>query len=335
MATSSDMTGPPKRTLLSLLGDWTGITPPGVWNGGDRAFFFLTRLAAVSVVLITTLLVVELFQGSSEAISKFGLGFLIGTTWDPVREEFGTFPTIIGTVARAIIALLLAVPISIGAAIFIAYYAPRRLASALSYMIESLASIPSVIFGLWGLFVLVPIVRSFQIWLKANFGWFPLFDGPAAYGVGLLAGGLVLAIMITPIMASISRDILRTVPKSQTEALLALGATKWEAIWKVALPYARGGLVGATILGLGRALGETMAVTMVGGNGFSLATSLFDPVHSMASQIAAEFSEATYSLYISSLIYVGLVLFGITIIVNVLAQWLIWRTSGTIGRGTE
>ena len=318
-----------------MAADLTGIQPPGVWGKGDRAFFFLTRLAALGVVAITVLLVLELFQGSREAIGKFGLGFLWGTTWDPVKEEFSTLPTIIGTVARAVIALVIAVPVSVGAAIFISFYAQRRLASALSYLIESLASIPSVIFGLWGLFVLVPIVRMLQIWLKAHFGWFPLFSGPAAYGVGLLAGGLILAIMITPIIASISRDILRTVPKSQTEALLALGATKWETIWKVALPYSRGGLAGATILGLGRALGETMAVTMVGGNGFTMAKSLFDPVHSMASQIAAEFSEATYSLYISSLIYVALVLFAIAIVINILAQWLIWRTSRATGRGTE
>ena len=318
-----------KRNILEVAGDLSGIRPPGVWSLGDRVFFFSTRLAALSVIALGILLVIELFQGAGEAMRKFGLPFLWGITWDPVQEVFGTFPTIIGTIARAIIALLFAVPISIGSAIFIAYYAPQKLASALSYLIESLASIPSVIFGLWGLFVLVPIVRVLQVWLKAHFGWFPLFSGPAAYGVGLLAGGLILAIMVTPIIAAISRDILRTVPKSQTEAMLALGATKWESIWKVALPNSRSGLMGATILGLGRALGETMAVTMVGGNGFSLAKSLFDPVHSMASQIAAEFSEATYSLYTSSLIYVALVLFGITLIVNILAQLLIWRTTNS------
>jgi phosphate transport system permease protein len=304
-------------------------------GAGDRLFFFLTRLAAISVVVLAILLVIELVRGSWEAISKFGIAFLWGTTWDPVKEEFSTLPTIIGTVARALIALVLAVPVSIGSAIFIAYYAPRRLATLLSYLIESLASIPSVIFGLWGLFILVPIVRVVQVWLKANLGFIPLFSGPAAYGVGMFAGGLILAIMVTPIIAALSRDILRTVPKSQMEAMLALGGTKWESIWKVALPYARGGLIGATILGLGRALGETMAVTMVGGNGFVLAKSLFDPVHSMASQIAAEFSEATYSLYISSLVYVALVLFGITVIVNILAQWLILRTAGAVKSSVE
>ena len=229
-------------------------------------------------------------------------------------------------------ALVIAVPISIGAAIYVAIFAPKWLRTPLSYLVESLAAIPSVIFGLWGLFVLVPIVRSLQIWLKGNFGSFPLFSGPAVYGVGVLAGGIMLAIMITPIITAISRDIIRSVPRSQMEGMLALGATRWEAIRKAILPYSRVGLAGAVILGLGRAMGETMAVTMVGGNSFSLITSLFDPVHSMASQIASEFSEATYSLYVSSLIYVGLVLFGITILVNILAQVLIWKISkGKVG----
>ena len=214
-----------------------------------------------------------------------------------------------------------------GSAIFIAFYIPKGLRTLISYPIELLAGIPSIIFGLWGLFIMVPVIRVLQVWLKANFGWFPLFDGPAVYGVGVLAGGVMLAIMITPIITAISRDILLTVPRNQVEAMLALGGTKWEAIWKVALPYARTGLIGAVILGLGRSIGETMAVTMVGGNNFNLPQTLFDPVHSMASLIASEFAEATYSLYVSSLIYMGLVLFGITLIVSLLAQMLIWRLS--------
>jgi phosphate transport system permease protein len=214
-----------------------------------------------------------------------------------------------------------------GSAIFIAFYIPKGLRTLISYPIELLAGIPSIIFGLWGLFIMVPVIRVLQVWLKANFGWFPLFDGPAVYGVGVLAGGVMLAIMITPIITAISRDILLTVPRNQVEAMLALGGTKWEAIWKVALPYARTGLIGAVILGLGRSIGETMAVTMVGGNNFNLPESLFDPVHSMASLIASEFAEATYSLYVSSLIYMGLVLFGITLIISLLAQMLIWRLS--------
>ncbi|MSQ32562.1 MAG: phosphate ABC transporter permease subunit PstC [Dehalococcoidia bacterium] len=305
---------------------------PASANWGDRIFYNLVRLSALFVIILSSLLVIELFHGSWEAINKFGIGFIWGTTWDPVKEEFGTLPTIIGTLVKSLLALIIAVPISIGAAVYIAIFAPKWLRGPLSYLVESLAAIPSVIFGLWGLFVLVPIVRVIQIWLKGHFGWFPLFSGPAVYGVGVLAAGIILAIMITPIITAISRDIIRSVPKSQMEGMLALGATRWEAIRKAILPYCRVGLAGAVILGLGRALGETMAVTMVGGNAFALITSLFDPVHSMASQIASEFSEATYSLYISSLIYVGLVLFGITIIINILAQILIWKISnGKVG----
>jgi len=294
---------------------------------GDRFFYTLTRGLAFCVIFLVILLVLDLFRGSWEAIRQFGLKFLVGTTWDPVARQFGTLPTIVGTIVKAFIALLLAVPISIGSAIFISFYTPKWLRPVISYPIELLAGIPSIIFGLWGLFVMVPVIRVLQVWLKANFGWFPLFNGPAVYGVGVLAGSAILAIMITPIIAAISRDILLTVPRTQIEGMLALGATKWEAIWKVALPYARTGLLGAVILGLGRAIGETMAVTMVGGNSFDLIHSLFDPVHSMASQIASEFAEATYSLYVSSLIYVGLVLFGITIIISLLAQLLLWRLS--------
>lgn len=277
------------------------------------------------IIFIALLLAGDLVRGSWEAIRQFGLRFLVGTTWDPVAREFGALPPAVGTLIKSAIALIIAVPISMGAAIFIAFYIPKSLRTFISYPIELLAGIPSIIFGLWGLFIMVPVIRVLQVWLKANFGWFPLFDGPAVYGVGVLAGGVMLAIMITPIITAISRDILLTVPRSQIEAMLALGGTKWEAIWQVALPYARTGLIGAVMLGLGRSIGETMAVTMVGGNNFNLPETLFDPVHSMASLIASEFAEATYSLYVSSLIYMGLVLFGITLIVSLLAQMLIWR----------
>lgn len=296
-----------------------------VINIGDRVFYMITRSLGLFVIVLAVLLVWNLVDGAWEAIRRFGLGFLIGTTWDPVTHVFSALPTIIGTLVKGFIGVSLAVPISIGSAIFIAFYTPKWLRPVLSYPIELLAGIPSIIFGMWALFAMVPVVRVFQMWLKANFGWFFLFDGPAVYGVGVLAGSLILAIMITPIITSISKEILLTVPREQIEGMLALGATKSEAIWKVALPYSRIGLFGAVILGLGRALGETMAVTMVGGNAFALIHSLFDPVHSMASQIASEFTEATYSLYVSSLIYVGLILFGITILISLLAQLLIWR----------
>jgi len=298
-----------------------------VINFGDRLFYRVTQAFALIVILLAFLLVFDLFRGAWEAIQTFCLKFLVGTTWDPVKREFSTLPTVIGTLVKAFIALLLAVPISIGSAVFISFYIPKWLRPIISYPIELLAGVPSIVFGLWGLFVMVPVIRAVQIWLKANFGWFFLFDGPAVYGVGVLSGSVILAIMIIPIITAVSRDILLTVPRPQIEGMLALGATKWESIWQVALPYARVGLFGAVILGLGRAIGETMAVTMVGGNSFELIHSLFDPVHSMASQIASEFTEATYSLYVSSLIYVGLVLFGITIIISLCAQYLIWRLS--------
>ena len=298
-----------------------------VINWDDRLFYLATRALAICVIVLVVLLALDLFRGAWEAIGQFGLKFLVGTTWDPVARQFGTLPTIIGTLVKAFIGLLLAVPISIGSAVFIAFYVPKWLRPMISYPVELLAGIPSIVFGLWGLFVMVPVIRAVQIWLKANFGWFFLFNGPAVYGVGVLVGSVILAIMIIPIITAISRDILLTVPRPQIEGMLALGATKWEAIWKVALPYARVGLFGAVILGLGRAIGETMAVTMVGGNSFDLIHSLFDPVHSMASQIASEFTEATYNLYVSSLIYVGLVLFGITMIISLCAQFLIWRLS--------
>jgi len=299
---------------------------------GDKIFYAITKSFSIFVIILAVLLVVYLVHGAWQSIQKFGWHFLVGMTWDPVAEIFGTLPTIVGTLAKSFLAILIAVPISLASAIFLAIYAPRWLRNPLSYLIELLAAIPSVVFGLWGLFVLVPLVRTWQIWLKAHFGWFPLFDGPAIYGVGVLCAGLILAIMITPIITAISRDLLRAVPRAQMEAMLALGATRWEAVWKAVLPYARVGLVGAVVLGLGRAVGETMAVTLVGGNAFRLPTSLFDPVHSMASQIASEFTEATYNLYVSSLIYVGLVLFGITILLGLLSQLLIWRLSrGQVG----
>lgn len=325
----------PAHVGLSWLVLALGFRPERTVNWGDRVFYALARILALAVVLITVLLVVTLVNGASESMSKFGFGFLTGTVWDPVKEEFSTLPTVVGTLVESLIALILSVPVSIGTAIYIALYAPAWLRAPISYLVEMLAAIPSVIFGLWGLFVLVPLIRIVQMWLKSNAGWFPLFSGPAANGVGVLAGSVILAIMITPIITTISRDVIRAVPRSQMEAMLALGSTRWEAVWKVVLPYARTGLAGAVILGLGRALGETMAVTMVGGNSFRMMGSLFDPVHTMASQIASEFTEATYSLYTSSLIYVGLVLFGITVVVSLLGQLLIWRVARGRATGPE
>ncbi|HYA30863.1 MAG TPA: phosphate ABC transporter permease subunit PstC [Acidobacteriota bacterium] len=325
MASETQITAQPLNRAL------TETKPVGarqrVANFGDRIFYLVARLLALFVILLAVLLVLDLIRGAWESIGHFGLKFLVGTSWDPVARQFSALPVIIGTLVKAFLALLLGVPISFGSAIFICFYTPRWLRPVITYPIELLAGIPSIIFGMWGLFAMVPVIRAIQIWLKAHFGWFFLFNGPAVYGVGVLAGSIILMIMITPIITSIAKEILLTVPRAQIEGMLALGSTKWEAIWKVALPYSRVGLFGAVILGLGRAIGETMAVTMVGGNSFAMIHSLFDPVHSMASLIASEFTEATYSLYVSSLIYIGLVLFGITILISLLAQWLIWRMS--------
>jgi phosphate transport system permease protein len=355
---SSDTRGVTISVRSRLRSAAGGILAPqraGVVNWSDRLVYNATRLLALFVILLAVLLVISLFQGSWEAIQEFGFGFITGSTWNPVTQEFSTLPTIVATIFKAIIALVIAVPISIGSAVYLALYMPAWLRNPVSYLVETLAAIPSVIIGLWGLFIMVPRVRVFQEWLHEHFWWFPfftpglrefredwipwfplIFDGPAYLGVGILSGGLILAIMIIPIITAISRDLIRAVPRTQMEGMLALGATKWEAVWKTVLPYTRVGLVGAVGLGLGRAVGETMAVTMVGGNAFRLPTSLFDPVHSMASKIASEFLEATYSLYLSSLIYVGLVLFGITIIINLLAQLLVWHMSrGHRGAGMQ
>ena len=209
--------------------DQTGRRGPG--DLGDKIFHSLTGSFAVFIIVLTGILIFELFHGSWESFQRFGFGFLVGTTWDPVAEVFGTLPTIVGTLVKSFLALLISIPISLGSAIYLALYAPRWIRNPLSYLVETLAAIPSVVFGLWGLFILVPVVRELQIWLKANFGWFPPFQGPAVYGVGVLAAGIILAIMITPIITAISRDLLRAVPRSQMEAMLAL-ATPWEAIWK-------------------------------------------------------------------------------------------------------
>lgn len=208
----------------------------GKINWGDRILYQVTRFLALFVVLLAVLLAFEMYQGSKEAIQEFGVSFLTGSIWNPVTEEFSTAPTIAATLYKAVLALLIAVPISIGSAVYLALYVPSWLRGPISYLVETLAAIPSVIIGLWGLFVLVPLVRQFQIWLKANFGWFPLFDGPATFGVGIFAGGLILAIMIIPIITAISRDLIRAVPRAQMEGMLALGATKWEAVWKPSCP---------------------------------------------------------------------------------------------------
>ncbi len=269
------------------------------------------------------------------AFEEFGLSFLTRSTWNPVTGEFGAWAPIAGTLASAAIALVIAIPISQGAAIFLAELAPAWLRTPASYLIETLAAIPSVIYGLWAFFVLVPIIRDpLEIFLSGHFSWIPLFDGPP-FGVGLLAAGIILAVMILPIITAVSRDILLAIPNSQREAMLALGATRWEVVSRAVIPYARSGLIGAVILGLGRALGETMAVTMVIGNSFKVPQSLFDPTHTIASGIASQFPEAGPGVFIASLIYLALILFVISLLINIAARMLVGQLVRVPGRVRE
>ncbi|MBU2492527.1 MAG: phosphate ABC transporter permease subunit PstC [Bacteroidetes bacterium] len=292
-------------------------------NLGDIFFEKITGFFAAVVLILVILMAYEMYAGAKPSIEKFGWGFLVSSAWDPVREMFGALPIIYGTIVSSMLALLISVPLSIGVAVFLSEIAPSWLEKPASYLVELLAGIPSVVYGLWGIFVLVPWIRNdVQPFLSQNFGFLPFFQGPP-YGFGLLAAVLILSIMILPIIASISRDIIRSVPHDQREAALALGATKWESIL-IVLKEVKSGILGASMLGLGRAVGETMAVTMVIGNRPLISASLFDPSYTMASAIANEFTEATSDMYISSLIHLALVLFVITIIINALARLLVW-----------
>jgi phosphate transport system permease protein len=295
---------------------------------GDRAFQWLTLLMALSVFVLIVLIGYELAQGSRLALQKFGWHFLISSDWDPVNEQFGALPFIFGTIVSSAIALLIAVPISIATAVYLTELAPLWLRQPLIMFIELLAAVPSVILGLWGIFVMVPWLRDHLFpWLQKTLGFLPFFKGPI-YGVSILAGGIIIAIMIVPIITSVSREILRSVPGLQREAAYALGATRWEVTRIAVLSYAKKGLFGAVILGLGRALGETMAVTMVIGNRPEIAKSLFAPGYTLASVVANEFTEATTDTYLSALFEIGLVLLGVTVLVNALAQLLLKTFAG-------
>ncbi|HEY4643997.1 MAG TPA: phosphate ABC transporter permease subunit PstC [Bacteroidota bacterium] len=299
---------------------------PRAYNIGDIVFKNFTLFFAFLVLFLALLMTYEMVDGSRLSIGKFGWEFLVRSTWDPVQEEYGALPFIFGTLFSSLVAMVLAVPLSLGIAVFLSELAPRWLERPVSFLVELLAGIPSVVYGLWGIFVLVPWIRTdVEPLLSSHLGFLPFFRG-APYGFGMLAAGLILAIMVLPIIASISRDALKSVPRAQREAALALGATKWEST-VVVLKYAKSGILGASILGLGRALGETMAVTMVIGNTSTISLSLFDPGYTMASVIANEFTEATTDMYVSALIEVALVLFAITIVVNALARFLIWSLS--------
>ncbi|OHE78077.1 MAG: phosphate ABC transporter permease subunit PstC [Verrucomicrobia bacterium RIFCSPLOWO2_12_FULL_64_8] len=297
------------------------LPPPSRF--GDRAFRGVTLLAASAIGLLFLLVTYLLLRGSHLSLTKFGWKFLVASSWDPVTEEFGAWPFIYGTIVSSVIALLIAVPLSIGTAIYLTDLAPRWLRQPVTSIIEMLAAVPSVIWGLWGIFVMVPWLRdhAFPL-LKTHLGFLPLFQGPI-YGVSMLAGGIIIAIMILPIVTSVSREILRAVPDLQREAAYGLGATRWEVTRIAVLSYARRGLMGAAVLGLGRALGETMAVTMVIGNRPEISKSLFAPGYTLASVIANEFTEATTDVYLHALFELGLVLMGVTILVNILALLLI------------
>jgi phosphate transport system permease protein len=295
---------------------------------GDRIFKWLTLIMALSVFALIGLIGLELAHGSSKSLHQFGWKFLIGSDWDPVEEKFGALPFIFGTLVTSAIALIIAVPISIATAVYLTELAPQWLRQPLTMFIELLAAVPSVILGLWGIFVMIPWLRdNLYPWLQKTLGFLPFFQGPI-YGIGILTGGIIIAIMIIPIITSVSREILRSVPGLQREAAYALGATRWEVTRIAVLSYAKKGLFGAVILGLGRALGETMAVTMVIGNIPQITASLFKPGYTLASVIANEFSEATSDMHLSSLFEIGLVLLGVTVVVNIFAQLLLKTFAG-------
>ena len=289
----------------------------------------LTGFALALPFLILVILGV-LFVRALPALRRFGPSFLWTSTWDPVAEIYGAAPMIVGTLLSSVVALLIAVPLALSVAIFLTEFAPRWLRQPVAFLVELLAAIPSVVYGVWGIFVLIPFLRTVVVPpLRAVLGWTPFFHG-VFYGNSLFAGGVILAIMIIPYIAAVSREVLLAVPGSQREAALAMGATRWEAVRSAVLPYGRAGLIGAIILGLGRALGETMAVTMVIGNRHDIGVSLLQPAYTMAAAIANEFSEATTSTYLSALFEVGLILFVVTVAVNAIARILIWR----VARGT-
>jgi phosphate transport system permease protein len=313
------VTAPPQsqqRRLANLLRD------------GDQIAHLVTFLFAASVFLVTVFLVYELWIHSGPSRAKFGFHFLTSKTWDPVADEFGALPFIYGTVVTSFIALLISVPLGVGAAIFLSELAPPRLSNSCTFLVELLAAVPSVIFGLLAIFTLVPIMRQYvEPFLKHTLGFLPQFEGPA-YGVGYLTASLILSVMTFPFIISISREALLAVPREQREAALALGATQWESTWQVVVPYARLGIIGSIFLALARALGETMAVTMVIGNDTGIHTSLLSPGYTIAAMIANNFTEATGDVFLSALVELGLVLFALTMVLNAAAQLLIIATTG-------
>jgi phosphate transport system permease protein len=300
------------------------LSPTG--NAGDAIFRGLVFSAALLVLLIVGAMILALAVGSLPAMRQFGFSFLVSQQWNPRDSQFGALPFIYGTVASSAIALVIGVPVALGIAIFLVEQAPRYLARPITFLVELLAAIPSVVYGLWGIFVLAPFLRvQVEPPLAHWFGWLPLFQGSIT-GIGLLTGGIILAIMVTPIITAVVRDVLAAVPNTQREAALALGATKWETT-RVVLVNGAPGIAGAVMLGLGRALGETMAVTMVIGNRPQISPSLFEPSYTIASAIANEFTEATQDIYLSALVELGFILFLVTFVVNGFARLLVWNVT--------
>jgi len=296
----------------------------------DRLFKLITLSFALAIAGLVVLIIIQMARDSMLSFEKFGFSFIWREIWDPVRDEFGALPFIYGTAVSSILGVLIAVPVSVGVAIFLVEHAPRALATPISFLVQLLAAIPSVVYGLWGIFVLAPLLRdSVYPRIQSAFGFLPLFQGNPT-GLGLLTAGIILSIMIVPIITAVTTDVMRAVPRAQPEASLALGATKWEATI-VVLQNARSGITGAVILGLGRAVGETMAVTMVIGNRPDISASLFDPAFTIASAIANEFSEATSEIYRHALVELGLILFIITFAINAIARLLVW--GATRGHG--
>jgi phosphate transport system permease protein len=301
-------------------------------RGGDEIAYLVTLACAVATLLIVVILVGELWANSQLTVKAFGWHFLTTSTWDPNAGQFGALPFVYGTCVTSLLALLIAVPLGVAASVFLAEMAPPKVSNILTFLIELLAAVPSVIYGLLGIFILVPIIRTYLVpGLKGALGFLSIFRGDF-YGVSFLSAGLVLSVMVVPFIISVSREVLLAVPVEQREAALALGATKWETTWQVVIPNAMTGIVGSIFLALARALGETMAVTMVIGNTPNIAASLFSPGYSIAAVIANEFAEASGDLYVSSLIFLGLALFGLTIIINAVARILILTTSQRAAR---
>ena len=296
-------------------------------RGGDEIAYSVTLISAVGILLMVGLLVFELWSNSQPTVKTFGWSFLTSSKWDPNSGRFGALPFIYGTCVTSLLALIIAVPLGVASSIFLAEMAPPKLSNVLTFLIELLAAVPSVIYGLLGIFILVPLIRDYLVpVLVKAFGFLPIFQGDF-YGVSFFSAGLVLSVMVVPFIVSVSREVLLAVPVEQREAALALGATKWETTWQIVIPNASTGIIGSIFLALARALGETMAVTMVIGNTPKITASLLSPGYSIAAVIANEFAEASGTLYISSLIFLGLVLFGLTILINAVARTLVLTTT--------